>query len=84
MKVPYQLADTDPHEMAVWIDAVRRLTASDKVRLVFEMIEFTHLLAIRQIKEQYPGISERDMLRELAARRYGTELAEEVYPRDSP
>ena len=40
-----------------------------------------HHAAVRQIQKQYPGISELDMLRELATRRYGRELAERVYPR---
>lgn len=79
---PYELADTDPQAMKAWIEALRKLTPSDKVRLVFEMIECAHELAVRQIREQYPGISERDMLRELCTRRYGSELAERAYPRD--
>ena len=82
MPAPCQVADTDPQAMQVWLDALRRLTPGEKMRLVLEMIEFTHQLALLQIREQHPGISERDMLRELAARRYGRELAERAYPRE--
>ena len=83
MSAPYQVADTDPQAMEVWLDALRRLTPGEKLRLVLEMIEFTHQLALRQIRAEHPGIGERDMLRELAARRYGRELAERAYPRDA-
>jgi hypothetical protein len=83
MTAPYQVADTDPQAIEVWLDALRRLTPGEKMRLVLEMIEFTHQLALRQIREECLGISERDMLRELATRRYGRELAERAYPRDS-
>jgi hypothetical protein len=82
MTEPYQLADTDPEAMEVWLGALRRLTPGEKMRLVLEMIEFGHQLAVRQIREERPGISEHDMLRELATRRYGRELAERAYPLD--
>lgn len=83
MSAPYKVDDTDPQAMQVWLEALRRLTPGEKMRLVLEMIEFTHQLALRQIREQHPGISERDMLRELATRRYGRDLAERAYPRDA-
>jgi hypothetical protein len=70
--------DTDPRAMEVW----GRLSAGEKLRMIFEGIELTRQLAVRQIHEEFPGISERDMLRELATRRYGSELAERAYPRE--
>lgn len=69
--------------MQVWLEALRRLTPRDKLRLVLEMIEFTHQLAVRQIRDEYPGITESDMLRALATPKYGRELAERAYPPDS-
>ncbi len=38
-------------------------------------------LAMKEIEREHPGISEYDALRELAARKYGRELAERAYPR---
>ena len=73
--------DTDPRIREVWLEALRKITPGDKLRLVFEMNEFMHNAVIAQIRKQHPGISEWDMLRELARRRYGSELAERVYPR---
>ena len=73
--------DTGPRAREVWLEALRKLTPGEKLRLVFERIDFMHHAAVRQIQKQYPGISELDMLRELATRRYGRELAERVYPR---
>ena len=73
--------DTDPRARKVWLEALRKLTPSEKLRLVFEMNDFMHNAAVRQIQRQQPGISELDTLRELASRRYGSELAERVYPR---
>ena len=57
------------------------LTSSAKLRFIFEMIELNHHIAVIEIREQYPGIIERDMLRELATRRYGGDLANQVYSR---
>ena len=73
--------DTGPRAMEVWLEALRKLTPGEKLQLVFEMIDFMHHAAVRQIQKQYPGIRELDMLRELATRRYGSELAERAYPR---
>lgn len=73
-------ADTSPEAMKVWIDALRRLPPGRKVEFVFEMIDFHASLAMKAIEREHPGISEYDALRELAARRYGRELAEKAYP----
>lgn len=75
-------ADTSPEAMQVWIEALRRLPPGRKVELVFEQVEFIASLAMKSIERENPGISEYDALRELAARRYGRELAEKAYPRD--
>ena len=77
----YELADTHPRAMEVWLEALRALTPGEKLRLVFELNGFMHNAAVRQIRNQYPGIADYDMLRELASRRYGQELAERAYPR---
>jgi hypothetical protein len=81
MAQAYELSDTDPRAMEVWLEALRRLTPGEKLKLVFEMMDFMHQAAIRQIQKEHPGIAERDMLRMIAARRYGQELADRVYPR---
>lgn len=78
----YDLTDTeDPKARQAWIDALRALTPDQRLRLVFELIDFIHNAAVAQIRKEYPGIEEQDLLRELVTRRYGRELAERVYPR---
>ena len=81
MLTAFQLADTDPRVMDVWVEYLRKLTPGDKFQLVMELNESMHLSAVMQIRKERPGISETDLLRELATRRYGRELAEKVYPR---
>ena len=74
-------ADTSPEAMKVWVEALRRLPPGRKTALVFEMVDFMTALALGDIRRSQPGISEYDALRELAARRYGRELAEKAYPK---
>lgn len=80
MKPPYELADTDPAVMEVWLEALRKLTPGEKLGLVFGMMEFMHDLAARQIRAEHPEWTEWDVLREIAARKYGRELADQAYP----
>lgn len=80
MTAKYELADTDPEVMKVWIELLRKLTPGEKLARTFEMIEFMHSIALSQIRKEHPEYSERDVLREIATRRYGRELALEVYP----
>lgn len=77
----FELADTSPEAMKVWIEALRRLSPGRKLQLVLEQVDFMNALAMREIEREHPGISEYDALRELAARKYGRELAERAYPR---
>ena len=78
----YELADTeDPKARQAWLEALRALTPERRLTLVLEMIGFMHHAAVGQIRLEHPGIGERDLLRELATRRYGRELAERAYPR---
>ncbi|MFN7937027.1 MAG: hypothetical protein U0R19_27135 [Bryobacteraceae bacterium] len=74
-------ADTSPEAMEVWVEALRRLPPGRKIEFVFEQIDFMAARAMGEIERSNPGISEYDALRELAARRYGRELAEKAYPR---
>ena len=81
MSPKYELADTDPKVMEAWIEMLRALPPGKKIEMVFGMIDFMHQTALRQIRKQYPEYSERDVLHELASRRYGSAIAQQVYPR---
>ena len=80
MSPKYELADTDPKAMEVWIELLRALPPGKKLECVFSMIDFMHYIALPQIQKQYPAYSEREVLHELARRRYGGEIADHVYP----
>lgn len=80
MAMKFELADTSPEMMEVWISLLRQLTPDQKISFVFEQIEFMGSLTLSDIRKKNPGISESAALRELATRRYGRELAERVYP----
>lgn len=80
MAAPYQLSDTDPAAMEAQLAALRKLTPGDKFALVLGMIEMLHDATARQIRAEHPEFDERDVLREIATRRYGRELAERAYP----
>ena len=80
MAMKFELADTSPEMMAVWIGMLRELTPAQKLKHVFEQIDLISALALNDIRKEHPGISEQAAMRELAARRYGRELAELAYP----
>ena len=72
-------ADTDLDK--VWVDVLRQIPPGRKTTLVFEMVEYVGPVMMDEIRRENPGINEYDALRELAAWRYGRELAENAYPR---
>ncbi|MFN7924183.1 MAG: hypothetical protein U0Q16_29040 [Bryobacteraceae bacterium] len=76
-----ELADTDPVVTKVWLEALRKLTPGEKLGLVFGMMDFLHDVTARQIRAEHPEFSERDVLREIATRKYGSDLADRAYPR---
>lgn len=80
MTEPYQLGDTDSAAIEAWLAALRKLSPGDKFALVLGMIEMLHDATARQIRAEHPEFDERDVLREIAVRRYGRELAERAYP----
>ena len=81
MSPKFELADTDPKVMKAWIEALRALSPGKKIQMVFGMIDFMHQTALRQIRKQHPEHSEREVLHELAVRRYGREVADRVFPK---
>lgn len=81
MSPKYQLADTDPKVMDAWIEALRALSPGKKIEMVFGMIDGMFQTSIQQIRREHPEFAEKDVLREIARRRYGSDLADLVYPR---
>ena len=80
MAMKFELADTSPEMMEVWIGLMRELRPAQKLSVVFEQIDFMGEFALKDIRRQNPDISEVSALRELAARRYGRETANLVFP----
>lgn len=73
--------DTTPEAAQAQIEILRRLTPGEKFARVVELIDFMRDVAVREIRTKSPGIGEYDLLRELARRRYGSEVAERAYPK---
>ncbi|MFN0106522.1 MAG: hypothetical protein ACKV2U_31070 [Bryobacteraceae bacterium] len=77
----FELADTSPEMMEVWIECARRLTPGQRLEQVFEQIEFGDTLLISEIRKMHPSYSDYDVRRELALRKYGEDLAYLAFPR---
>ncbi len=77
----FELADTSPEMMEVWLECARRLTPSQRLEQVFEQIEFGNTLILSEIRRTNPSYSDEDARRELALRKYGRDLADLAFPR---
>ncbi len=73
------LADIDPRAEQAYLAALRRLTALEKARLIGDMTESGRQLVLLTIRKQHPEAGEQEILRYLAERMFGPELAARVY-----
>ena len=73
------LADTDPEAERVYVGILRRLTAWEKANLIASMAESGRELIILNEQKRHPNASDEDILRYLAERVLGAELANRVY-----
>lgn len=75
------LAEDTPLEIEqVQIDIWRRMSPSDKMRLVSGLCRRLHILAAEAVKQRHPQASEREQFLRLAIVRLGYDLAVEAFP----
>jgi hypothetical protein len=64
--------DTSPEAAALQLQAYRELGPAGRLRIVLDLSDFTHALAVAGIRRRYPELSEVDARRKLAEMLYGT------------
>jgi hypothetical protein len=72
--------DTSPDVEARQVEAWRRMSPADRLRLVSEASRAVIELSQAGIRRRYPQASEREVFLRLAAIRLGVEIARRVYP----
>ncbi len=71
------MRDTTPEFERFVAAQYRRLTPAERVRLCTEMFDAAQVLVESSLP---PGLSDRECRRRIAARFYGAELANRVFP----
>lgn len=77
-------SDTSPDVERRQVDLWRRMSPSDKLRLVREMTRAVQELSLAGIRRRHPGASEDECKLRLALLTLGRDLACRVYPDASP
>ena len=77
----FRPADTSPEVFEFMIERWRTMTLADRAALVDALNRDVETLARAGIRAAHPEYSERETLRELTRRRYGSELADAAYGR---
>ena len=73
------LADTDPKAERVYTAILRRLSAWEKANLIADMAESGRELVLLNVRKRHPDTGDEEILRYLAQRMLGPELAGRVY-----
>lgn len=74
-------ADTTPEATDALVDAWRAMSPVERALIADQLSVDVTALAKAGIRAQNPGISDVDLLHELARRRYGSALADAAYGR---
>lgn len=72
--------DTSPDVEVRQVEAWRRMSPAERLRLVSETSRAVVELSLAGIRRRYPQASEREVFLRLAAIRLGVETARRVYP----
>lgn len=72
--------DTAPDIEQRQVDAWRRMTPAQKLRLVTQMTATVRQLALAGVRQRYPAASAREQFLRLAQVTLGDELARRAYP----
>ncbi len=73
------LADIDPEAERVYVAVLRRLSAWEPANLTADMADSGRELRLLNIRSHLPEASEDEILRYLAQRTLGPELARRIY-----
>lgn len=71
--------DTDPGAEAVQLEIYRRMTAEEKIQLVWQANEESRVLALAGLRLRYPTAGKEELQRRLKGLLLGEELATKVY-----
>jgi len=58
--------DTSPEAAALQLEAYRRMGPAGRLKLAFELSDFTHAMALAGIRARHPGLSEAEAYAKLA------------------
>ena len=72
-------SDTDPRALQVYLDIHRRMTPTQKLRTVFQMMEMLWNLSETGVRALYPQAGEREVFLRTAARRLDRRTMIRVY-----
>ena len=67
--------DTDPRLERLQLEAIRKMSAADKLRQVFELNEFAMALHRAGLRKRYPNAGETELKRLSVVERYGEDAA---------
>lgn len=73
------LTDTTPEAEAFWLDRIRQMTPSEKLRHVFGQIEFGLSLHRAGVRFRMPNASKADRDRAFVQELYGEEAVRTVF-----
>jgi hypothetical protein len=73
-----RLSDTSPEARRVQLEALRRLSGSERVAMAFEMSESARALTEAGIRDRHPDWSDEQVHTELMVRMLGRRLASKV------
>jgi hypothetical protein len=72
-------ADTSPEAWQFWIEGLRQMTPSQKLRQSLDLSETVRRAAEAGLRQQYPAATDREIFVRLAQRILGMDLACKVY-----
>jgi hypothetical protein len=72
------LRDTTAEAEAVYVEAIRRMQPTDKLRRVSELTCSVRALALGRLRRDFPNASFDELHRRLAARTLGPAIARQV------
>ena len=74
-----EAVDTTPEVQAIHFERLRAMSIVEKARMVDELTTAVTRLSIAGIHRDHPNATDDDVRYHLALRRYGKDLADEVY-----
>lgn len=73
-------ADTSPDADAVQLDAYRRMSGAERLRVAYGLNELTRHLTMAGIRQRHPEYDDEQVLLAFARLRYGDDLVRSAWP----